>query len=220
MPTRCASSPLSRDAERHVDGRGHLLLVLDLGFGERRAAVEAPVHGLHALVEVAVGDDAAEGAQLLRLVLRRHGEVGMVPVTQHAEALEVGALQIDLLVRKGAAGGAEGAGVQLVARPAVLFLDLQLDRQAVAVPARHVGRIEAVERARLDDDVLEDLVDRMPDMDHAVGIRRTVVQHEARPSAREFAQLRVRCRAPASAAPPRARGARGPPSWGSRSAAG
>jgi hypothetical protein len=33
---------------------------------------------------------------------------------------------------------------------------------------------------RLDDDVLEDLVDRVADVDLAVGVGRAVVQHEAR----------------------------------------
>src|SRR5205823_3198751 len=92
-----------------------------------------------ALVEVSVADDAAEGAQLLRLVARRHGEVGSVPVAEDTEPLEVSALQIDLLVRIGAAGGAKGLRVELLAGPAVLFLHLQLDRQPVAIPPRDVG---------------------------------------------------------------------------------
>jgi hypothetical protein len=95
--------------------------------------------GLHALVEVAVGDDAAEGAQLLRFVTRRHGEIGVVPVTENAESLEVGALQCDLLTRVRAAGGAKGLRVELAARSAVRLLDLQLDRQAVTIPPGDVG---------------------------------------------------------------------------------
>jgi hypothetical protein len=61
------------------------------------------------------------------------------------------------------------------------LLDLVLDRQAVAVPARHVGRVEAGQRLGTDDDVLEDLVHRVADVDVAIGVRRAVVQHEARP---------------------------------------
>ncbi len=58
------------------------------------------------------------------------------------------------------------------------YFDLVLDRQAVAVPARHVGRVEAGQRLRADDDVLEDLVDRVADVDVAVGVGRAVVQDE------------------------------------------
>ena len=42
---------------------GGVLLVFHFGLGQRRAAVKAPVDGLHALVEMAVGDDAAEDAR-------------------------------------------------------------------------------------------------------------------------------------------------------------
>ena len=174
-----------------VDRGRDLLLVFDFGLRERRAAIEAPVHRLHPLVQVPVLHDAAEGAQLLRLVARRHGEVGMIPVAENSEALEIGALQLDLLVRIRAAGGTEGLCVELLARAAVLLLHLQLDRQPVAVPTGYVGRVAAVERARLDDDVLEDLVDGVADVDDAVGIRRPVMQHEARPPARDLAQPRI-----------------------------
>jgi hypothetical protein len=62
------------------------------------------------------------------------------------------------------------------------LLDLHLDRHAVAIPARHVRRVEARQRAALDDDVLQDLVDRVTDVDRRVRVRRPVVQDEARPS--------------------------------------
>jgi hypothetical protein len=72
---------------------------------------------------------------------------------------------------------AEFLGGDLVARLAVFLLDIQFDRQAVAVPARHIGRVKAGQRLRLEDDVLEDLVDGMADVDVAVGVGRAVMQH-------------------------------------------
>ena len=50
------------------------------------------------------------------------------------------------------------------------------------VPALQGRRIKAIELARLDDDVLEDLVERMPQVNRTVGVRRAVVQLETRPS--------------------------------------
>ncbi len=142
------------DPEQHVDrGRG-AVLVLDLGLGQGRTAVQAPVHRLEALVEMPVADDGRERAQLLGLVLRIERQVGMVPVAHHAEALEILALHVDLLEGELAAGLAERARVHLARRLAARLLDLVLDRQAVAVPAGDVGRVVAVERARLDDHVL------------------------------------------------------------------
>ena len=88
----CLQIAVVEHPEAHIDGGRGVILVLHFGLGERRAAVEAPVHGFDALVEVAVGDDATEHPDLVRLVLRVHGEVGMIPVTQHAQTLEIHAL--------------------------------------------------------------------------------------------------------------------------------
>ncbi|MGY3355791.1 hypothetical protein ACVWZK_002454 [Bradyrhizobium sp. GM0.4] len=60
----------------------------------------------------------------------------------------------------------------------VLFLDLPFDRQAVAVPTGHVVGVEAEHLLALGHDVLEDLVQRVPDMDVAIGVGRAVMQHE------------------------------------------
>ena len=74
---------------------------------------------------------------------------------------------------------------------AELAIDLELDRQAVTVPARHVGRIEARHAARLHHEILEDLVERRADVDLAVGVRRAVVQHELRRAFAGTAELAV-----------------------------
>ena len=52
--------------------------------------------------------------------------------------------------------------VLVLALGAILLLDLPFDRQAVAVPARHVVRVVAEHLVRADDDVLQDLVQRVP----------------------------------------------------------
>src|SRR5947209_3676641 len=57
------------------------------------------------------------------------------------------------------------------------FVDFDLNRQAVAVPPWHVGRVITCHGFRLDDEVFQRLVQRMPKMDRSVRIRRTVVEH-------------------------------------------
>ena len=94
---------------------------------------------------MAVGDDASERADDVGLELKIHGEVRMLPVADHTETLEILALAVDLRARIFAAGLAELGGLHLVAGLADLFLDGMLDRQAVTIPARHVGRIEAAQ---------------------------------------------------------------------------
>ncbi len=65
-----------------------------------------------------------------------------------------------------------------IARLAHVLGDLEFDRQAVAIPARDVGRAEAAQGLVLDDDVLENLVQGGADVHVAVGEGRAVVQDE------------------------------------------
>jgi hypothetical protein len=71
------------------------------------------------------------------------------------------------------------------------LFDGVFDRQAVAVPARHIHGVQPLELARLDDHVFQDLVGRVADMDLAVGVRGAVVQHKLRFAGAHVAQLFV-----------------------------
>ena len=166
-------------AEAHVDGQGVDVLVLDLSLCKRGAAVAAPVDRLEAAYKIAVFDDLSEAADDVRLGVEIHGEVGMIPVADYAEALEVSLLGLNLGLRVLAALLAELSGGYLAAGLSDLLLNLELNREPVAVPARDIGSIIAGERLRLEDDVLQDLVDGMPEMDIAIGVRRAVVENEA-----------------------------------------
>ncbi len=173
---------LVQHPEAYVDGDGFLVRVFHLRLCQGRAAVDAPVHRLVALVHVAVGDDAAQSANDVGLEAEVHGEVGVIPVAQHSQTLEVLSLAVHLPSRIFAAGLAELSRADLGAGLALLLLHLQLDGQAVAVPAGDIGRVHAVQGSGLDDDVLQDLVDRMADVDLPVGVGRAVVQDELLPS--------------------------------------
>ena len=61
----------------------------------------------------------------------------------------------------------------------------------MTVPAGDVVRVLAHHALRAVDHVLEDLVQRVPDMEMAVGVRRTVMQDELLPPHRLFAQAVV-----------------------------
>ena len=84
-----------------------MIRVFDLGFGERGAIFDAPVDRLEAFVDVAAIQKIDERAGDDRLILRAHGEIGIVPAAEHAEALEIRALDIDVLFRVLAAGAAD-----------------------------------------------------------------------------------------------------------------
>ena len=164
--------------EGDVDRRRGLFLVLDLGFGERGLGAVAPEHGALAAVDQALLDEGREGAHDVGLVLRGQREVGVLPVAEHAQALEGLLLDLDKVQGELLGAAADFGRCQVLG-----FLDhLELDRQAVAVPARDVGGVEAGHGLRLHDQVLEHLVEGGAHVDVAVGEGRAVVQDEARPA--------------------------------------
>ncbi len=166
--------------------------VLDLGLGEGGAVVGAPVDGLEALVDEAALVEAVEGLEHLGLVAEAHGFVGLVPAAEDAEALELAALEVDEAGGVLAAGLADGDGVHLELFAAEFLVDLDLDGEAVAVPAGDVGRVEAGHGLGLDDEVLDALVERVAEVDGAVGVGRAVVQDVLGSALAGGADLRIK----------------------------
>ena len=168
-----------RHLEAHEDGWRDLVGVLDLGLGQGGVAVAAPVNGLAAPVDGAPVEDGLEDLYVGGVIVVGIGKVGVVPLAKDAEALEALALGVDLLDGELAAQRADLLGGELVEAIATEGLfDLVLDGLPVAVPTRHVGRLVAAHGPVAVDDVLGDLVLRVPQVDGAVGVGGAVVQHE------------------------------------------
>lgn len=111
------------------------------------------------------------------------------PVAYDSPGAEARHLLFDGLVRELPGGLADLDGVDAVAAlPARRLERLQLDGQPMAVPAGNVADPSSLRELRPADDVLDDLVERVPDMQIAVRVRRPVVQHE-RLSARSLPPL-------------------------------
>ena len=171
--------------ELHPDRVAFVVLILDLGFGQRGALDHRPHHRLGATVKLVGRREFQQFAGDARFRVIGHGGVGVVEIADDAEALELVALHLDPLFGIGAAflaerhhgGRLRKVGLRLALGAIILFLDLPLDRQAVAIPTGHIVRVETTHLEGTDDDVLEDLVQRMADMDVAVGVGRAVMQH-------------------------------------------
>ncbi len=164
--------------EGHVDGRGGPCLVLDLVLRQSGLAVVAPVDRAQGAIDQIVESDPAERLDLPGLVLRRQRQVGVVPVTAHADALELLALRVNVAQSKLAAEPAPLEDRDLVAHDAPVLLHALLGRQALSVPAGDVGAVEAAHRHVLDRDVLEDLVQCLSQMDVSIGIWGPVMEHK------------------------------------------
>ncbi len=162
----------------HEDGRGAVIGVFYLGFGQGRVAGAAPVDGLLGPDDIALFHKIGQLAGRGGLVFRLHAHIGIVPVAKHAQALEFLALGIDPLGGVVAAAFAHHVGGQLLLLFLQFLLDLEFDGQAVAVPAGHVAGLVALHVAGLDDDILENLVEGRAHVNVSVGVGRSVVQHE------------------------------------------
>ncbi len=195
-----------------------MLLVLDLGLGERRLEGDGPVDRLLAAVDEALLDERGEDPQDVGLEGRRLGLVLARPVREHPEALELARLLGDPGLGKGVAEPPQLGRRDLPLRLAQLARDLLLDREAVAVPSGDVGRAEPPHGPVADGYVLEDLVHGGADVDVAVGEGRAVVQHEGRARRSASSGSRRRGRSSPSGRRARARAAPAPrasgnPSW-------
>src|SRR5215469_4840908 len=159
-----------------VDRRRSVHLVLDLRLSEGGSIVDAPVDGLQALVDEALLEKVVESFDDAGLVGIGHRQIGIVPATKHADTLELAALEVDVLLGVVPAGFTDGQGVHLELFAAELFVDLDLDGEAVAVPAGNVGGVEASHGLGLDDEVLDALIEGVAEVDGTVGVRGTVVK--------------------------------------------
>ena len=172
----------------NVNRRRYFVFVFHFRFRQRRAAVQAELNRFRAAVEIARFVDFAEHAHGIRLGFEIHGQVGVVPIAQHAQTDEVFFLAGNLF---GGIFAAQFAETRFGHVFAVQLFHHHFDGQAVAVPARHIRRVETGLGFAADNDVFEDFVDGMTDVDVAVGIRRAVVQDEFRTAFGDFAQFLI-----------------------------
>ena len=229
--------------KRHENRVAHMILVFHLRLGQRGLFHHRPHHRLGAAIQQPVRREFHDLGGDPRLGLEGHGRIGTLPLSRDAETLELLALHREPLLGIGAALPAEGdhrGGIGKIRffeplGAVILLLDLPFDRQAVAIPARHIGAVLAQHPLAAGHNVLEDFIQRVADVNIAIGVGRPVVQHEFRAPGGGLAQLlgqsdflpaREEFWAPAGAGPrasenpsradrvsPNSR----PASWGSRS---
>ena len=67
-------------------------------------------------------------------------------------------------------------GVHLQLFAAQSLVDFDFDRQAMAVPSGHVGRVESRHGLGLHDEILQAFIQRVAQVDRPVGVGRAIVQ--------------------------------------------
>src|SRR5581483_8123309 len=124
-----------------------------LRLGEGRFIEWAPQYRLLPFVNVAGRDDLPELPDDCRLVIGGHGQIGMLPVAEDAEPLELFPLDLDELVGVFPAALPDLDLAHSLLLRSELLEDLMLDRKAVTVPSRNIGGGTAAHRFRFNDEV-------------------------------------------------------------------
>mmetsp|Transcript_46626 Transcript_46626/g.97979 ORF Transcript_46626/g.97979 Transcript_46626/m.97979 type:complete len:293 (+) Transcript_46626:2230-3108(+) len=166
--------------QRHVNRFTNVSLgIFQLGLRQRRTTRWTPVHRLPPAENVSLFVHFAKHTNLRRLVLRKQRQVGVGKVANDTVSLERGALLLHRLL--GECGGplAEGDGSQgLTLLRFHRLQHLQLDGEPVTIPSRHVVHLLPFQNLMPIDEILEKLVQRVSDVQVAVGVRRSVVEDE------------------------------------------
>ena len=162
----------------NVDRGGAVIVVLHLSLGQGGYAMGAPVNGFFAPVNVALAQKVHELPGDGGFVVVTHGEVGVFPVPDHPQALEL--LPLDVYPALGVFPALlpDDELGKLPPFDLELLFHVELDGKAVTVPARDVGAVVARHAAAFHDEVLEHLVESRSHVDVAVGIGGAVVEHE------------------------------------------
>ncbi len=179
------------ETERHPDRVRLVIVIFNLGLGQRGLFDRRPHHGFRPLIQRAVHQELHEFLGDDRFGVEVHGQIRIGPVACHTQTLEFLALDVDPALGELAAFLAEIDDwhvVLVLALLAVLFFNLPFDRKAVTVPAGHVARIKPHHLMAAHNHVLDRLVQRVTDVQMPVGIGRSVMQRKRRAGVIIFAR--------------------------------
>ena len=178
--------------ESDVNGRAFIGLIFDLRLGKSCFVVRTPINRFKSLVNVTLAEHFSEYLDLSRLERRRHREIGIIPIGNYTETLELLSLNVDEVLGEVLASAAELGYAHFLAVELVLLYDSALDRHSVVVPTRSERYAVAAHRLRLVYKVFQYFVERVTHVQFAVRERGAVVKHEGRLSGGVFKHLAVK----------------------------
>ncbi len=85
---------VQKQRKLNIDRGRRAVHIFDLRFGQRRTAGSTPEHRLFSLVDITDLKKAARKRNDLAFVLRIQGEVGIIPLSEYSQALELLTLNV------------------------------------------------------------------------------------------------------------------------------
>src|SRR6516225_7561582 len=102
---------MPQEWELYIHALADVVFVFHLGLGKRRAAGDAPIHRLLAAINESLLNDIREQPQLLSLIFLLQRDIGIVPIAEDAEPLELNALDVEIFESISLAGLANRGGI-------------------------------------------------------------------------------------------------------------
>ena len=154
-----------------------MVFIFHFRFRKSGAIEDAPINRFQSFVDVTFFEESDErigGGSFIRIA---HRQIRIIPLAQHAEALEIAAMSIHISSSKFAAHAAEFLRRYASLFPAQLFFHLGFNRQSVAIPSRHIRRSKTSHGFRFDHEIFQNFIQCLAQMNIPGGIRWPVMQH-------------------------------------------
>src|SRR5262245_4610760 len=174
---RLAEHHRRRDQRKpHINRGRSVIFVFNFRLGKSGLIRCTPEYRLQSLIDASPLHKFPELSDDRGLISGIHREIRMLPIAQDPEPLKLFTLNREKLLRIFPAESADGRSIERFFFVTEFFKDLMFDRQTMAIPPWHKRYLVACHRFRFNDDVLENLVQRVTDMNAAIGVRRPIVQ--------------------------------------------
>ena len=165
--------------ELHINRRGLAVLILDFRFRQRRFTVGTPVNGFLSFIDVSFSCHFAKNFYFLGFQMRIKSNVTVIKIADNAHTDKISLLDFNPLFRVFQTFAAQFKNGHIRPILSRIFQYGIFNRKAVGIPARniicHVPRHVLV----ADNNILQCLIQSVADVDLAVRIRRSVMEHEA-----------------------------------------
>src|SRR5579884_3701204 len=112
--------------------------------------MNTPVNRLEALIHIPLVKKINKSTSNDRLIPWAHGQIGIFPLPQHAQALEVFPVNVNVLCSVFPAFLADFSRLHGRLFPAQLLINFEFDRQAMTVPSRDKRSVKSRHALGLD----------------------------------------------------------------------
>ena len=179
--SRYLSRNIVQKLKADIDGWRGMIGILNFSFSQRSNTGGTPVNRLPATVQPAVMGEGRQFRSGLPLIAIGHSEVRVLPVPQNTKAFKFITLDADKLLGILTAGFTHLSLTNGIFLRAEVLLNLQLNRQTMAIPARDIGSMEPLHPLDLQNDIFQGFVQGVANMNMTIGIGRSIMQDIGRP---------------------------------------